>query len=359
MAYKNESESSNSSKVRLDGNPKIDYFHNKDNLLIRTYAWQVKDPIGALFLVHGFNSHVRFEYMKHNVTIENNEKVTIKDINNFYIYENSWIDHINKKGFSVYAMDLQGHGESEGYKNMKLNVRKFDDFVYDYIQYMNRIHDTLCLVNIKSNDNTSIHDNITSTKIPPFYLMGLSMGGNIVYRTLELLNKSKDSYNKLNIKGCVSLAGMLSIDILLKKPIFKYFLLPFSKVFATIIPYFRVGPGIQLKRFAFVQELFKIDTYVSSKPGTCNLQYECLNAIKNINNDINYIPENIPLLFIHSKEDSLCDYEGVKEFYNKIKSKNKEFFTLEGMDHMITMEPGYENVMNKVIELLTKTSESA
>ncbi|SOV17167.1 lysophospholipase,putative [Plasmodium sp. gorilla clade G2] len=44
---------------------------------------------------------------------------------------------------------------------------------------------------------------------PPIYLMGLSMGGNIVLRVLETLGRSKQFHEKLYIKGYILLSSMI------------------------------------------------------------------------------------------------------------------------------------------------------
>ncbi|KAI4841235.1 prodrug activation and resistance esterase [Plasmodium brasilianum] len=342
--------------LKLDGKPKVDSFNNKDGLSIKTYSWQVKDPQGIMFLVHGLNTHVRLEYLRHNVEIEgNNERAVLKDADNYYIYKGSWIEHLNKQGYSVYGLDLQGHGQSDGWKNLKTNVKKFDDIVYDVLQYINRVHDTLCLSH-KRGTNGSIHDNITNTKIPPFYIMGLSMGGNIVLRILEILGKSKDSNNKLNIRGCISLAGMISIDELATKASYKYFYIPFSKFFATFFPSLRISPTLHFKKFPYINDIFHFDKNRYNKAITCKLGYELLSAIENLNNDMVHLPKNIPILFIHSKQDSACFFGGVQTFYNKIDSDKKELHILEDMDHVLTMEPGNEQVLKKVIEWLSNVS---
>ncbi|CRG98428.1 lysophospholipase, putative [Plasmodium relictum] len=340
-------------KSKLDGKPKIDSFHNKDGLLLKTYAWLVKNPVGVLILVHGLNSHVRLEYLRHNVEVVNNNKAILKDDENFYIYENSWIEHFNKNNYSVYGLDLQGHGQSDGWKNLRTSINKFDDLVYDVIQYINRIHDLLCL-SYKKDNNISLHDNITNTKIPPFYLLGLSMGGNIVLRILEILGKSKDNNKKVNIRGCISLAGMISIDHLTSKASFKYFYIPISKMLSAVFPSSRITPSLHFGRFPFINDIFSFDKNRHKKPITCRLGYELLNAITNLNNDIEYIPKDIPILFIHSKNDSACYYEGVVNFYNKLNNDNKEIHTLEEMDHILTVEPGNEEVLKKIIDWLSR-----
>ncbi|SBS96827.1 lysophospholipase, putative [Plasmodium malariae] len=403
----------NNFEESLDGNPKLGSFVNKNGLLLKTYAWLVKYPIGIMILVHALNSHVRFEYLNHNVDIQSNDKVVLKDADNFYIYKDSWVEHLNKQGFSVYGLDMQGHGESECYQNVKTHINEFDDFTEDILQYMNIIHNSLSqeedehtgsigsettsglssnggylpsdqgstgideagdLSGIGSEGTTSVQgstngsdlpngcSNISCSvkgskkKVPPFFLMGLSMGGNVVLRTLEQIGKSEeDSDNrKLNIRGGITLGGMISIDSLKEKPIFKYFYLPISKVANYVFPTQRFGPALNFEMFPYVNDLYAFDKHCYPKPATNKLCNELLKAVDNLHNDMNYIPKNIPLLIVHSVLDSACCYKGVKNFFKKLETENKEMFTLEDMDHVLPLEPGNERVLMKVSDWITQ-----
>lgn len=340
-------------KAKSDGNPKVDTFHNKDGLLLKTYAWTVNDPVGIVVLVHGLKSNLKLEYLKHNIEIrEDYKKATLKDADDYYIYKGSWIESLNKNNYSVYGLDLQGHGVSEGWRNLRAHVNKFDDFVYDVIQYLNRIHDLICLSHKKDSDAT-LHDNITNTKIPPFFLIGISMGGNIVLRILEIIGKSKDSNKKVNIKGCVVLAGMISLENNQKRNSVKYFFMPVGKVLCSLFPTFRLSPAISHEKFTFVNDVYYFDKNYFRKPVTCKFIFECLNAVENLKTDMSYIAEDAHLLFFHSKEDNFCYYEGMVEFTKQLKNKSVEVVTVENMGHALVMEPGNENVLSKILEWMS------
>ncbi|SBT75164.1 lysophospholipase, putative [Plasmodium ovale] len=453
-----------SSDESLDGNPRIGSFINKDGLMLKTYEWLVKYPVGVMILVHALNSHVRFEYLKHNAEIDGIERAILKDPDNYYIYKGSWIESLNKQGYSVYGLDLRGHGESECVDNVKTHVHQFDDLVEDVLQYMNIVHDSICnetgkctnkekqenqrrkrrcslqeknrknavetaentsknivqgrkgeCLNVSSsestfqgsNDSISEHNsarggaassnpsregsnnlrgNLSTSeqsledsqslsseakintleegdkkkKTPPFYLMGLSMGGNIVLRVLQLLGKDTEGKNsRLNIGGSISLAGMISIDGLKEKPSYKYFYIPVSKLAAYLLPTVRLSPSLNFEMFPFVNDLFRFDKICHPKPITNKFGNEILNAVDNLHNDIEYIPKDIPVLIIHSTLDSACCYNGVSRFFNRLHSENKEMFTVEDMDHMLPMEPGNERLLCKVIDWLSQRTAEA
>ncbi|KJP89354.1 hypothetical protein AK88_01020 [Plasmodium fragile] len=376
-------------------------FLSRDGLELKTYAWVVKNPVGIIILVHALNSHVRFEYLKHNVIIESKEKVTLVDKNNYYIYKDSWIERLNKSGYSVYSLDLRGHGQSACVQNVKTYVNRFKDLVYDVMDYANSVYDSLCeeqktktnnaacgdgvnnatdmgssgaltsdnentrpgsqpsTDNAPSTQNNNSSDVNASTKtnqIPPFYFMGLSMGGNIVLRILELREKKKkvQLIKRLNIKGVISLAGMISLDDLKKKPEYKYFYIPVAKLAATLMPTRRLSPALKFEMFPYINDLYEFDPHCYCKSITNRLGNELLKAVDALHNDMKYMPEDVQMLFVHSTKDSACSYTGVSKFFNALKTTKKELFTIEDMDHILPLEPGNDKILKKVIDWLSK-----
>ncbi|SBS91285.1 lysophospholipase, putative, partial [Plasmodium ovale curtisi] len=173
----------------LDGDPKIGWLRNKNGLLLKTYEWLVKNAIGNILLLHGFGTHIRSDFMRKKLKMPNNNEGVIVDTNNYYIYKDSWIEKFNQSGYSVYALDLQGHGESQAWKNIRGEFSSFDDLVEDVIQYMNQIRYEISKDN-KTDDK--FHNIVPTTKKKlPMYVIGYSMGGNIALRMLQVLNKEK------------------------------------------------------------------------------------------------------------------------------------------------------------------------
>ncbi|CAG9475186.1 unnamed protein product [Plasmodium vivax] len=342
----------------LDGKPQLDSFLNKDGLMLRTYGWIVKNAIGIIILIHGLNSHVRFSFLRHNVDIVGNEKAILKDENNYYVYKDSWVERFNKTGYSVYGIDLQGHGKSDGWENLKVNVKRFDDIAYDVIEYIQKIQEKSGK-NENSCDAPPSGDNKSVTKKAlPTYLIGQSMGGNVVLRTLQLIGKSKDeAKKKLNIKGCISLSGMISIERIIASPrSFKYklFYLPFTRLFSFCFPRLRLINNMRYIKYQYMHDLYNYDKIRYKKGITYRFAYELLKAMDNLQKDMKHIPKDIPILFIHSKDDTLCYYRGVVSFFSRLKNDNKELHILEDMEHMLTVEPGNENVLNKIMQWLSK-----
>ncbi|CAD2085566.1 lysophospholipase, putative [Plasmodium vinckei brucechwatti] len=202
----NSDELKNTTISKLDGNPKIGWFCNKNGLLLKTYGWVVKNAIGIIYLIHGLTSHTRLTFMRINIKVPTSSGDVIVDNDNYYIYKDSWIEKFNQNGYSVYALDLQGHGESQAWKNIRGSANRFDDLVDDVIDYMNHIQDEIA--NENQTDDESYDVVPAKKKRLPMYIIGHSMGGGIAIRILQLLRKEKEDrinsgdehdYKKCNI----------------------------------------------------------------------------------------------------------------------------------------------------------------
>ncbi|SCL90583.1 lysophospholipase, putative [Plasmodium chabaudi adami] len=668
-------------QCKLDGDPKIGWLRNKNGLLLKTYGWLVNNAIGIIFLIHGLKSHTRLTYMNINLKMPNNNEDIVIDDNNYYIYKDSWIEHFNKIGYSVYALDLQGHGESQSFGNLRGNFNYFDDLVDDVIQYMNQIQDEISndnqtdyeipndnqtdyeipnddqtdyeipnddqmdyevLIDNQTNDDISnynkkddeilndnkkndeilndnkkddeisndnqasdgisndnqmgdeisndnkkddeisndnkkdddipndnkkddeisndnqmgdeisndnqmgdeisndnkkddeisndnkkddeisndnqmgdeisndnkkddeipnddqmdyeipnddqmdyeipndnqtdyeilnddqtdyeiLNDNQTNDDISndnqasdeshdivtppkkrlPMYIIGHSMGGNIALRILELLGKEKeDSINagnknnykkfniildnyidtselysdmeedmiddvydmnnsnnfaieninnadfitnsndydsensrcstsdttnsivsdqyegchnyldKLNIKGCASLSGMMRIKTPLDagNTTFKYLCLPIINFLSRVAPHALISAESRYKRSEYVANICKHDKFRNNTGIKFKCMAELIKATITLDCNIDYLPKDIPLLFIHSIDDTICCYKGSAFFYDKAKVDRKELYIVENMNHAITAEPGNEEILKSIID---------
>ncbi|VTZ69979.1 lysophospholipase, putative [Plasmodium chabaudi chabaudi] len=425
----------------LDGNPKVGWLCNKNGLLLKTYEWVTHGAIGIILLIHGLKAHTRLTFMKINLKMPNANEGLVIDTDNYYIYKDSWIEKFNQNGYSVYALDFQGHGESQSWRNIRGDFKYYDDLVDDVLQYMNQIHDEI------SNDNQMNEEshNIVATKKErlPMYIMGHSMGGTIALRILQLLKKkqedkikmrdsnsyksgnamlndstnvnkignnvvedmindkydmdnthfitnssdyysdnscastcastsasisatanvvvsSKDEecYNyldKFNIKGCIALSGMMRA----KTPLgsgnrsIKYLYLPIANFMSRVAPRLLVSRESHYKRSEYVANICKYDKFRNNNGVRFKCFAELMRAMIKLHCDINYMPENVPLLFVHSKDDTICCYKAAYSFYNKAKVPGKKFHTVDDMGHAITAEEGNEDILNEILNWIS------
>ncbi|CAD2096393.1 lysophospholipase, putative [Plasmodium vinckei brucechwatti] len=400
----------------LDGDPKIGCLRNKDGLLLKTYAWVVKNPIGNVLLIHGFKVHTRLTFMKKNFKIPNNNEGLVLDNNNQYIYKDSWIEKFNKNGYSVYGIDLQGHGESQSFGKFKGDFSSFDDLVDDVIQYMNQIYYETSSDNQKDDESNNIAT--TKKKRLPMYIVGYSMGGHIALRVLQSLKKEKEDrikawnsnnykndsimlnnstnindndkglhdmnisnyygsnnscasisattnaiasdkhgrcynyFDKFNIKGCVSISGMIRIKSILDpgNEAYKYFYLPLVNFLAYVLPHVQMSSEPRNKKSGYFANICKYYIFRNINGKKYKNMSEFIRATITLDCNVKYIPKDIPLLFVHSKDDSICSYEWALSFYNKANVDKKELHVVDGMNHDTTTKPGNEEILKKIID---------
>lgn len=102
---------------------------------------------------------------------------------------------------NVYAMDHQSHGRSEGWKQWRCNVSKFEFLVIDALQFLNE-------------------KVITDPGLPPdvpIVLLGYSMGGNVVIQTLgRICSSETEAALRPRVNHAVLLAPLMNIKLDLK-----------------------------------------------------------------------------------------------------------------------------------------------
>ncbi|CAD2086348.1 lysophospholipase, putative [Plasmodium vinckei brucechwatti] len=343
----------------------------------------------------------------------NNNKGLIVGNNNYYIYKDSWIEKFNQNSYSVYGLDLQGHGGSQSLGKLRGTFNCFDDLVDDVIQYMNQIQDETSSDNRKDDGSHNIAT--TRKKKLPMYIIGYSMGENIALRILQLLKKEKEyrikacssnnyknsnimlnnstningidndmydknnskdhgsdnscvsisattnsiasgnhegRYNyldKFNIKGCVSISGMMRIKSILdsENTSFWQYFLPIFIFMSYVLSHIEISSESHYKKsgcFGNICKHYIFPNINGTKYKWCS---ECVKATIKLDCDVNYIPKDIPLLFVHPKDDSMCSYIGMISFYNKLNVNDKELHTVDGMNHSTTKKPGNEDILKK------------
>ena len=136
---------------------------SSQGLRIATYSIRASKPVGAVVLVHGFRVSFRFEFFR---PVAPGEAHTM--------WEGSQIERLVSAGLSVFAIDLQGHGQSDG---VRAHVQRFDDLPKDVLQFCRE----------------RVVPELRSSNLP-LYLYGQSLGGAVVARLAQLGNGAIDGY---------------------------------------------------------------------------------------------------------------------------------------------------------------------
>jgi len=216
---------------------------------------------------------------------------------------NNVVDVLLPRGISIWALDLRGHGRSEGKKG---HIGSFEEY----------ISDVLFLVNIARKSKEE------DTKC---FILGHSMGGLItLYFALR--------YPQL-IDGMIISSPALGLAV--RVPIIKVIL---GRLMSFLFPSFTMGNGLNVGMLshdegvvrAYVEDPLVHDR-VSARWFT-----EMLNAMEYVNSS----PEklNIPILMQLAQDDHLTDPLVSEEFFERLTVGDKTLRVYEGLYHEIYNE---------------------
>ena len=289
-------------------------FLNKQGLNIQCYRYlsTATERRGAMIAVHGIGTHAHWEFTSHPGSK----------------FEGGWIYALTTRGYDVHLLDLQGHGRSDAYGNLRCHVNKFDDFVDDVVQFHDMVQDF--------------------TGGEKCYIMGESLGGGIVARVAERLGNE--------LAGVVLVAAMLSIEQVKAKPINRV-LAPLSGMIASVVPQIPVAPKAKIKPgLEWITEELDQDPLAYRGLVRAGMGAEVL---VEVDKTMEMAPQlTAPVLLIHNTLDTMTDPEGSKQFSEHIRAANadadctlvlREFPT---MWHALCIEPGQQEVAGIVLDWL-------
>ncbi|CAI9095717.1 OLC1v1031713C1 [Oldenlandia corymbosa var. corymbosa] len=276
---------------------KQSFMFNDDYMKIFTQSWQPSDSTsklkGIVAMIHG------------------------------YCFESSWLFELNaaaiaKSGYFVCALDLPGHGYSEGKPGI---VSDFQSLVSDSILFFDSVRKE-------------------HPKLPAF-LYGESMGGSI---SIFICSRQKNVWNGLILCGpmCGVLRNMLPIWPMEKV------LLP---VASCIAPTWKISSTKSL-----ATEIIKVGwkkKLAAKTPNPATKAMIPLPAITSqaIMKSVACIQKRchelvVPLLVLHGGDDRICDPQSSKFVLESAASKDKSLKIFPGMWHGLMGEP------NESVELV-------
>ena len=234
-------------------------------------------------------------------------------------YTDSWIERLNNMGFEFWAMDLQGHGMSTAYKNIRGYFNSFDNLVDD-------VRDFIFLVR-KANPDAVI------------YTLGTSLGSGILAHAL-----TTSSLQEAQITGCVFLAGMFDLDDIKQHRVVD-FILSVGNRFKRALQHW--APPIDV-RASFMGPEERTSADHSSWRDYCRTRDPLRIKSPQIQPTHELIESCVRLrerayrlsrlrtfndcLFIHNKLDPVCSVDGSLAIYNSISSHSvtKRLIVLNG-----------------------------
>jgi len=208
------------------------------------------------------------------------------------------------KGFAVYALDHQGHGQSEGTRTY---VKNFLDFVHD-------VHQMTEIAKRKHPEARKI------------FLLGHSMGALIAIHSVHEAPKLYD--------GTVLSAPPLHADI----PPGLATLGPILSEYLPKLP----GPALDISTLSHDPSV--VDRYVSDPLNNQgSLKFRLLNELIEAIAKVKTFQANfsIPYLLVHGTGDKMCPYNASKAFHEATTVQDKTFVTYDDAFHELFNEPGH------------------
>lgn len=247
-------------------------FTAEDGLKLFERRWEVEGGArAAVIIVHGYGEHCgRYAH---------------------------FAERLNREGFSVYAYDQRGHGESGGKMGA---IRNFDDFLPDLERFIERIRSRIGRL--------------------PLFIFGHSMGGLVLGRFA--------ASHEVDAVGLVFSGAAVKLDENVS-PLLK----SVSSFLAAVAPWLPVAKVSSegLSREPGVAERYDTDPLVHHGQISARTAVELTSAGRDLYSKMDRI--ELPALFLHGGEDKLASPQGSRDFYERAGSKDKQLKVYEGGYH--------------------------
>lgn len=226
-------------------------------------------------------------------------------------------EKLTRRGFSVHAFDLRGHGDSAG---RRVWVEDFSEYVDDLEQFVRAVHE--------------------SEAGKPVFLFGHSMGGAI--STLYALREH--SLAGLILSGAALRVGN---DI-------GAFARGATRALGTITPSLAVLglPNEDFSRDPDVVEAMTNDPLIYQGKGPARTAKQLLAGIARIQEQMEDV--TLPLLILHGSEDKLTPVKGSIDLKERSRSKDKTYRLYVGFWHDLLHEPDHARVEKDIFSWLEK-----
>jgi lysophospholipase len=266
-------------------------FTSFDRLTIYHQAWSPdRGPKAAVLLVHGLGEHSgRYQHVA---------------------------DRLTAAGYAVHALDLRGHGKSDG---TRVFVKSYDEFMADLIQFRARVEGARPGI--------------------PLVVLGHSMGGNLA------MGHALDHQD--------GLAGMA-----LSGPLLKVGddLSPAKVRLLSIVA--RVAPGLRpealdvtaISRDPAVVSAYEADPLVYNGKITAGMGAALIGALERFPE--RYESLTLPVLVMHGTEDRLTDIEGSRQLEAMATNADVTAHFYDGLYHEIFNEPERDAVLGDLVAWL-------
>jgi alpha-beta hydrolase superfamily lysophospholipase len=260
----------------------------KDNLTLKVKSWEVPNPRAVICLIHGFGEHAgRYNH-----------------VGKFF----------NEHNISLAALDLRGHGESEGKRGHSPN---FDAYLDDIQLFTHTVIDLYGET--------------------PLFLYGHSMGGNLVLN--YLINRDPSVF-----KGIITTGPWIRLAF---EP--KPFMITLGKMMRSIYPSFTQPSGLIEEHVSKDPVVVKdyINDPLNHSSITASAGMGLTEGAAFLNTYQGTLP--LPTLIMHGSDDLFTSQPASEAFVSRVKG-DVTYKVWEGMYHEVHNEHDKLTVLNYILE---------
>lgn len=215
-----------------------------------------------------------------------------------------------------------------------------------------------------------------------FMVCGISMGGAIALRFGEIVGQTSCGEAVLPDKSVIKclrsrmvctvlLSPMLSLESVKRKALNRI-MLPLLSITSYLFPNLQVGSRVHNPVCDHISSFSKHDPLYYSKRVKALMCKSLLDLTDVIQDNLHHYPIEVPLLICHCVHDTMTDFEGsertisyftqiMKEIYQHDSADHNvvsEFvlwpITCKNMWHVLTREPGFQDLLEKILEWVSK-----
>jgi alpha-beta hydrolase superfamily lysophospholipase len=210
-------------------------------------------------------------------------------------------------GYAIAAVDLRGHGMSEGFPG---DVSGLDDWLADVDELLDRARE--------------------GSQGKPLFLMGHSLGALVA---ATYVARHPEAVRGLVLSGTAVLAGAALLE-------------------SMGDPEGQGIPPEAISRDPGVVRAYVEDPMVFADRVTPEANAGALTAAIEVNQSGPLIA--LPVLMVHGSEDLIGDVEGARDLFASIASRDKELIVYEGLYHEVMNEPEKDRVLDDIVAWLDR-----